>query len=73
MDAANAAAMSDPHCNPHFRRRWNEGERGALSPSTRSSTNVIGTLGLALQEAMDRRRSTESAQAVATNNGDPPR
>jgi hypothetical protein len=59
MDAAAAAAMADPDRNPHFRRRWSEGVPVALRASARSSTGGIGTLGLALQEAL--RRSNTNA------------
>jgi hypothetical protein len=54
MDAAVAAAMSDPERNRHFRRRWSEGGLAVPSASARSSTIGIGTLGLALQEALRR-------------------
>lgn len=73
MDAAAAAAMSDPERNPHFRRRWDEGSPDAPTASPRTSTEGIGTLGLALQEALDRRLRAEQALAVATNTGDPPK
>ncbi len=32
MDAATAAAMSDPERNPGFRRRWREAPDGPAAP-----------------------------------------
>lgn len=37
MNAADAARMSDPLLNPHFRRRWVEG-RDPAQPSDASAT-----------------------------------
>ena len=38
MDAATAAAMSDPDANPKFRRRWQDApcEPGRTPPATSS-------------------------------------
>lgn len=72
MDAAVAAAMSDPERNPHFRRRWAEAEVVPCGTSSVSSP-TIGTLGLALQAAMNRRRRVEQERAGITDKGDPPR
>lgn len=72
MDAAWAAAMSDPESNPNFRRRWSErGVDGPAAPS-RPDNTVIGTLGLALQEAMGRRRRAMLAQGSAIVSRDLP-
>lgn len=54
MDAAAAAAMSDPDRNPNFRRRWDEGEARVFS-SVSAPPERIGTFGLVLQEALLRR------------------
>lgn len=51
MDAAAAAAMSDPDLNPHFRRRWDEGRLDAAVRTSRPANTAIGTLGIALQDA----------------------
>lgn len=65
MDAAVAAAMSDPERNPHFRRRWDEGVPHILRSSAKSSTPAIGTLGLVLQEALSRAsRSSAAARPI---------
>ncbi len=73
MDAARAAAMSDPERNPNFRRRWHESVPEISATPTRSSMVAVGTLGLALQEAIERRRRAAQAVAVASSKGDPPR
>ena len=70
MDAAVAAAMSDPDRNPHFRRRWPQA--GAAGESRHREVFAIGALGLALQEALNRRNRAALAQEVARNNSDPP-
>lgn len=70
MDAAAAAAMSDPERNPHFRRRWGE---GAACVSADPSRAAIGTLGLALQEALARRRRAELADVLPSYDSDVPR
>lgn len=69
-DAAAAAAMSDPVRNPHFRRRWTEA--GAPTGPRHPDVGALGTLGLALLEALNRRKPVEQFQAVASNNSDPP-
>lgn len=71
MDAASAAAMSDPDRNPNFRRRWNDDVESGASPASRVA--AIGTLGVALEEEMQRRRRAEQAQAVGSSKGEPPR
>lgn len=70
MDAATAAAMSNPDRNPHFRRRWTDGEADASALSTRPS---VGTFGLALLEALRRRRLAEEGTAVSGDKSAPPR
>jgi hypothetical protein len=55
MDAAVAAAMSDPERNPHFRRRWVD-ETRVTSISLAARPEAIGSFGLVLQEAQERRR-----------------
>ncbi|GGJ45127.1 hypothetical protein [Neoroseomonas lacus] len=62
MDAATAAAMSDPHCNPHFRRRWNEAIMDAPPMPALPGRDPVGTFGLVLQEALS--RATRSGGAV---------
>jgi len=57
MDAAAAAAMSDPDRNPHFRRRWSEASAGGVSDCADPANGQIGTLGLALLEAFARRKA----------------
>lgn len=54
MDAAAAAAMSDPDRNPHFRRRWDEAAPGVAAVSASASARSIGTFGMALLEALRR-------------------
>jgi hypothetical protein len=55
MDAAVAAAMSDPERNPSFRRRWVD-EAGVTSIPLAASPAAIGSFGLVLPEALERRR-----------------
>ncbi len=54
MNAADAARMSDPLLNPHFRRRWAE-DRDDQAPS-RGRDNELGAIGLALLEAWRKRQ-----------------
>lgn len=68
MDAANAAAQSDPDRNPHFRRRWYEPRVVAVQePAPRDQ---MGTLGQVLLAAF-RRREAEGLKPVA-HDGSPP-
>jgi hypothetical protein len=69
-DAADAAAMSNPDRDPHFRRRWLE----VCAPTgpTHPDVGAVGALSLALREALNRRKKAEQAQEVASNNSDPP-
>lgn len=71
MDAAAAAAMSDPDCNPHFRRRWSEAP--AEVHVGHAVGGAIGTFGLILREAMERRRRAETSGSCATDHTEPPR
>lgn len=49
MNAADAARMSDPLLNPHFRRRWAE-DRDVVQPGKQPDDN-LGAIGLALLKA----------------------
>ena len=64
MDAAAAAAMSDPERNTHFRRRWVD-ETGVTSISAARPPAEIGSFGLVLLEALDRRRRAAAKEASA--------
>jgi hypothetical protein len=64
MDAATAARMSDPEHNPLFRRRWLETPLVAVLVTPRSTTGVVGPIGLALIEAW-RRKQRVADPAVA--------
>jgi hypothetical protein len=64
IDAAVAATMSDPERNPHFRRRWVD-ETGVTSIPLAASPAEIGSFGLVLQEALERRRRA-AAKAGST-------
>jgi hypothetical protein len=72
MDAASAAVMSDPERNPHFRRRWVDETRVTSIPLA-ASPAAIGSFGLVLQEALERRRRAAAKEARATAAEDPPR
>lgn len=62
MDAADAARMSDPDRNPHFRRRWAEnGVRHASMP-TMCAGDDLGPIGLALLEAWRRKQQAGNGQ-----------
>ena len=52
MDAAAAAAMSDPEHNPHFRRRWRDDHSTPAGRQHLEVPNPLGTLGLALLDAL---------------------
>ena len=56
MDAATAAAMSDPDRNPMFRRRWRAATPVAVLVTPRSTTSAVGPIGLALIEAWWRKQ-----------------
>lgn len=60
MDAANAAAQSDPDRNPHFRRRWREPR--VVAAQVHAQPNQIGTLGHALLAAFRQRRERTEPQ-----------
>jgi hypothetical protein len=52
MDAADAARMSDPERNPHFRRRWREApdERAQDPPApAETATERLDRLGSLLR------------------------
>ena len=72
MDAARAAAMSDRDQNPHFRRRWTEDAR-STSISAVAPPPAIGSFGLVLQAALERRRRAAAQEARATAAKDPSR
>ncbi len=59
MDAATAAAMSDPMRNPAFRRRWHEQQflPEGPSPLQDAAPESIGPIGLALLDAWRRERA----------------
>jgi hypothetical protein len=59
MDAAAAAAMSDPDRNPHFRRLWQEQvlRPPRVIPAGSPPSDKLGTLGVALIEAWRRTSS----------------
>ncbi len=61
MDAAAAAAMSDPERNPAFRRRWREapGEPAWPSP-VHEPEDTIAVTGLELLEQWRRERARRS-------------
>jgi hypothetical protein len=60
MDAANAAAMSDPKRNHHFRRRWTEASTKSVVPApTQPSEDAVGAVGLALLDAWRRKRERD--------------
>ena len=56
MNAATAAAMSDPERNPNFRRRWLEPGPLAMRVTPRDTTGVVGPIGLALIVAWQRKQ-----------------
>jgi len=56
MDAASAAAMSDPDRNQHFRRRWVEPPEHPAVTLPRTDADGLGPIGIAMEEAADRRR-----------------
>lgn len=62
MDRAQAAEMSDPDRNWHFRRRWCEVPAAKVGIRIGSPVPPqLGTLGYALLEAFARARSAELA------------
>lgn len=68
MDAARAAEQSDPDRNPHFRRRWTEAD----TTLRRAWVNQdrLGTLGLALLEAL-RRHEVAGLDSAPSRDGGP--
>ena len=68
-DAAAAAAMSDPDRNRHFRRRWTD--VSGIPDDHHPAVVAIGSLGLALRAALNRRKRAGQGQTGASN-GDPP-
>jgi hypothetical protein len=64
MDAAAAAAMSDPEHNPHFRRRWLEATPAAVLVTPRSTAGVVGPIGLALIDAWQRKQQAAAAASA---------
>jgi len=61
MDAAAAAAMSDPERNRQFRRRWHEAATAAPAPRAplRQQGEALGPIGHALLEAWRRKRERQ--------------
>lgn len=51
MDAAIAAAMSDPIRNANFRRRWDETPLSAPNARSANAPEPLGAIGLALLDA----------------------
>jgi hypothetical protein len=64
MDAAAAAAMSDPDRNPHFRRRWREQASPRVIQVIAPSRETLGAIGIALVEAW-RREQVRQQDEVA--------
>lgn len=56
MDAARAAAMSDPERNPNFRRRWQEGPPPLADALREDQPERLGTIGRALLGAWRRQQ-----------------
>jgi hypothetical protein len=56
MDAASAAAMSDPDRNPHFRRRWQEPPAKTTLDPPRPPAGALGPVGHALLDAWCRQQ-----------------
>jgi hypothetical protein len=61
MDAASAAAMSDPDRNPHFRRRWGQPPMPRVVPVHQPPDGILGAIGIALIKASRRDRSPRMA------------
>ena len=72
MDAATAAAMSDPDRNAHFHRRWIEPITTTHIAVPNSSSGPIGTLGLALLDALARRRAAQGKSDATGSGGSAP-
>ena len=68
MDAAAAAAMSDPDRNTYFRRRWLEASAVQPDSAPPCTGGDIGTFGLALLEAL-RRRDSGAGHSVQDGGG----
>lgn len=62
MDTANAAAISDPNRNLHFRRRWHEDASIFVNRQDTPARAWPGTFGVALLEAF---RAKQQAAAEA--------
>ena len=59
MDAATAAAMSDPERNRHFRRRWQDPQAPRTEPADRHASrdaDPLGPIGHELLEAWRRQQ-----------------
>jgi hypothetical protein len=69
MNAATAAAMSDPDRNPMFRRRWVETAAAPVTP--RSTAGAFGPIGLALIDAWRRKQQANSAASVLPGSATP--
>lgn len=65
MDAASAAAMSDPRRNPSFRRRWQEPADypASLEAPTPTPEVALEATGRALLEQWRRERRQREASA----------
>jgi hypothetical protein len=57
MDAASAAAMSDPDRNPHFRRIWHDPAPPPVMTAMAARASSLGDLGLALLDAWRRKQA----------------
>ncbi len=66
MDAAAAAAMSDPERNPAFRRRWLDvpGEPAWTPPADLEPEDVLEQTGRELLEQWRRERARRKAGAT---------
>ncbi|MDB5318320.1 MAG: hypothetical protein JWO24_4164 [Rhodospirillales bacterium] len=74
MDRAQAAAMSDPDRNQHFRRRWCEVPAARIIVGIGSTMMPsLGTLGYALLEALARARAKDDGTLNATRRPGVPR
>lgn len=57
MDAAKAAAMSDPDRNYNLRRRWGDESAPVQIPMPRPRSDALGPIGLALLDAWRKRKA----------------
>jgi hypothetical protein len=72
MDAASAAAMSDPDRNPHFRRRWVQPTaRPRVVPVVQPPDGTLGAIGIALLKSWRRARYDRSPPAATDHTCNP--